>query len=422
MGGGDLNLKKSWHPSTMRNMEKVWKAEQRHDQEKRRIAELQREIRAEKTREDIQKFAEDTGVVEKKDDMKLDWMYKGPSGIVDREEYLLGRRIDKTFEQLEQSEKASTSSAKNSVEYDCVPSSIFSGGNEQVDIARKLQEDPLCLIKKKELETRTQILNNPVKLKQLQEMLRQQKHGKGKKDKKQKKKSKKKQKQQSSESSDSDSNSVDLDALLVAKYNKLKEKLHKTDMVKLGRAESSSSDSEEDNNHREKKQTLSVVHRKRKHDRHYSSEDDEKTSQMSRGYGLVLPDSKKHLSSREPSHGKNKHREDQRVTQKQSEPEATKPWVRTERKKLSEEDLERKRLEMMDNAKWREAVREKNIAKYKAEDRKEKKDNRKTFDKDFLRKQLSYAASKSSVEGRIKANINNIQRSGRSMGENFARR
>ncbi|CAG2064541.1 unnamed protein product, partial [Timema podura] len=111
------NLKKSWHPSTMRNMEKVWKAEQRHDQEKRRIAELQREIRAEKTREDIQKFAEDTGVVEKKDDMKLDWMYKGPSGIVDREEYLLGRRIDKTFEQLEQSEKASTSSAKNSVEY-----------------------------------------------------------------------------------------------------------------------------------------------------------------------------------------------------------------------------------------------------------------------------------------------------------------
>ncbi|CAG2062760.1 unnamed protein product, partial [Timema podura] len=252
--------------------------------------------------------------------------------------------------------------------------------------------------------------------------LRQQKHGKGKKDKKQKKKSKKKQKQQSSESSDSDSNSVDLDALLVAKYNKLKEKLHKTDMVKLGRAESSSSDSEEDDNHREKKQTLSVVHRKRKHDRHYSSEDDEKTSQMSRGYGLVLPDSKKHLSSRESSHGKNKHREEQRVTQKQSEPEATKPWVRTERKKLSEEDLERKRLEMMDNAKWREAVREKNIAKYKAEDRKEKKDNRKTFDKDFLRKQLSYAASKSSVEGRIKANINNIQRSGRSMGENFARR
>ena len=58
------NLKKSWHPSTMRNMEKVWKAEQKHDQEQRRIAELQREIREEIAREDIQKHAEDKGVVE----------------------------------------------------------------------------------------------------------------------------------------------------------------------------------------------------------------------------------------------------------------------------------------------------------------------------------------------------------------------
>lgn len=48
----------------MRNMEKVWKAEQKHDQEKKRIAELQREIREEKAREDIQKYAQDKGVVE----------------------------------------------------------------------------------------------------------------------------------------------------------------------------------------------------------------------------------------------------------------------------------------------------------------------------------------------------------------------
>jgi len=39
-----------------------------------------------------------------------------------------------------------------------------------------------------------------------------------------------------------------------------------------------------------------------------------------------------------------------------------------------------------------------------------------------FRKQLSYAASQGSVEGRIKANINNIQRSGREMNKNFARR
>lgn len=51
----------------------------------------------------------------KKDNMKLDWMYKGPGGVVDREEYLLGRAIDKSFEQMQQAERASTSS-KNTVE------------------------------------------------------------------------------------------------------------------------------------------------------------------------------------------------------------------------------------------------------------------------------------------------------------------
>jgi hypothetical protein len=47
--------------------------------------------------------------------MKLDWMYKGPGGMADREEYLLGRAIDKSFDQMEQAEKASTSS-KNTIE------------------------------------------------------------------------------------------------------------------------------------------------------------------------------------------------------------------------------------------------------------------------------------------------------------------
>jgi uncharacterized MAPEG superfamily protein len=42
-------------------------------------------------------------------------MYKDPGGTVDREEYLLGRAIDKSFEQMQHAEKASASS-KNTVE------------------------------------------------------------------------------------------------------------------------------------------------------------------------------------------------------------------------------------------------------------------------------------------------------------------
>lgn len=47
----------------MKNQERVWKAEQKDNEEKKRIAELQREINAERDKEDMQKFAEDTGVV-----------------------------------------------------------------------------------------------------------------------------------------------------------------------------------------------------------------------------------------------------------------------------------------------------------------------------------------------------------------------
>lgn len=89
----------------MKNIEKVWKAEQQQNQEKKKIAELKKEIEMEKDREDMKKYAEEQGVIEKKDDKKLDWMYKGPNQLINREEYLLGRPIDKSFEQMVQAEK-----------------------------------------------------------------------------------------------------------------------------------------------------------------------------------------------------------------------------------------------------------------------------------------------------------------------------
>ncbi|XP_063236924.1 pre-mRNA-splicing factor CWC25 homolog [Bacillus rossius redtenbacheri] len=424
MGGGDLNLKKSWHPSTMRNMEKVWKAEQKNDQEKRRIAELQREIREERAREDIKKLAEDTGVVEKKDGMKLDWMYKGPSGAVDREEYLLGCRIDKTFEQMEQAEKPSTSaSAKNSVEYDCVPPSIFSGGDEQVDMARKLQEDPLLLIKKKEMETRAQILNNPVKLRQLRDILKQSnKPRKHKKSKRSKKESRRKGRSDSdSDSSDSSGGPAagegeDLDALLVRKYRELKMKLRGADMADLG----SSSGDDDGSSGDDGAPGEEPQGRKRRRGGD-PGEDDGRPGDLSKGYGLLVPDSKKHAQRKAA-------RPDARPGAgvppgpRVAPPDAPKPWAKPDRKRLSEAEMESRRREMVDNAKWREAVREKNVAKYRAEDRRERLQQGRNYDADFSRKQLSYAASKSSIESRIKSKVNNIQRSERSMHENFARR
>lgn len=42
MGGGDLNMKKSWHVNTLSNIERVWKAEQKDAAEKRKIEELRK--------------------------------------------------------------------------------------------------------------------------------------------------------------------------------------------------------------------------------------------------------------------------------------------------------------------------------------------------------------------------------------------
>lgn len=70
------NLKKSWHPSTMKNQERVWKAEQQKAEEDRKMAELQRELKEEREREVLKKTAEESGAIAKKGEEKLDWMYK----------------------------------------------------------------------------------------------------------------------------------------------------------------------------------------------------------------------------------------------------------------------------------------------------------------------------------------------------------
>ena len=56
------NMKKSWHPLTLQNLERVWKAEQKNEAEQKRIAELQQEIKEERAREEMKQFAVDAGL------------------------------------------------------------------------------------------------------------------------------------------------------------------------------------------------------------------------------------------------------------------------------------------------------------------------------------------------------------------------
>lgn len=183
MGGGDLNLKKSWHPSTLRNVERVWKAELVRDQEKAKIEQLQKELQEERDKQEMRQYAENKGVVKKKQE-RLDWMYQGVAGLVDREQYLLGRKVDKNFEIMKKEEDGVED--KNE---DQQPGSIFTMAptNAAVDLENKIREDPLFAIKKQEMKTKKTLLSNPVKMKHLKEMIEQSIKGSKKAHKKKKK-------------------------------------------------------------------------------------------------------------------------------------------------------------------------------------------------------------------------------------------
>ncbi|KAH8234003.1 hypothetical protein KR032_010153, partial [Drosophila birchii] len=239
------NLKKSWHPHTMKNQERVWKAEEQAKMEERKLQDLRKEINEERDREELRRLGESSGVLASSGgaggEAKLEWMYKNSTELINREEYLLGRKIDKSFETLkaeERRQEQNTVGVKqsiNHVEHDCVPFSIREYRNlqstEQVDMQRKTLEDPLMLIKQREMESRRKLLENPVKLKEIHRILKTEqemkaaKEKKSKKSKKSKKKKKKSRKSSDEDSSDSTENSDsddDLDRKLARQVSKLK--------------------------------------------------------------------------------------------------------------------------------------------------------------------------------------------------------
>lgn len=84
----------------------------------------------------------------------MDWMYKGPGqSATDKEDYLLGKAVDKTFEESHRLGGA-IADATPAPLLRPIPSSSAAGpsSSSQVDIGRKVNEDPLVKIKLAERE------------------------------------------------------------------------------------------------------------------------------------------------------------------------------------------------------------------------------------------------------------------------------
>lgn len=114
----------------MKNQKRVWEAEQADKNEKRKLQELQQEIKQERSMEEMKKIGQSSGVIPLDDSKRLEWMYKGGESSLNREEYLTGRSIDKHFEKQDASERQKEQALigvtvrKNHVENEIIPFSI----------------------------------------------------------------------------------------------------------------------------------------------------------------------------------------------------------------------------------------------------------------------------------------------------------
>eukprot|EP01133_Synstelium_polycarpum_P010230 gene10230-11920_t len=165
--------KKSWHVSTMRNREKIWKAEQKDEDERKKIEQLKKERMEEDQIHDLkQMHAQSSGTGKTE---RLDWMYEGAFGLQQQliqrsdeagaesssttSEHLLGKRIEENSMDQEMKKLQS------------IPGALFmntKASTTDQDVKSKLREDPQSLILRKQKEALDKILHNPVEMKRLE--------------------------------------------------------------------------------------------------------------------------------------------------------------------------------------------------------------------------------------------------------------
>lgn len=149
----------------------------------------------------------------------------------------------------------------------------------------------------------------------------------------------------------------------------------------------------------------------------FDDSDEERRYNKPRNFGLVTASGEKIALERKE--------EVKRYTREELKPvrDAPKKQEAKRKKPLTEEEMDVIRAEMMKNADWREKDREMIVKRHRDSEEKEKLNHEKQFDKSFLNRHMKKAQDQlGSVESRIKSNLNNIQRSGRTMDSNFAKR
>lgn len=157
--GGDLNLKKSWHPVLMSNQKRVWEEEQKALEERKKIDQIMKERAEERQIQELQQLQEAAGG--KKRQSRVDWMYNGPSSgqagtTEEMEGYLLGkRRVDGLLKGTDSQKLEKAANEDTFI--------ALQNANTLRDTAAKVREDPMLAIKKQEQAAYEAMMNDPIK-------------------------------------------------------------------------------------------------------------------------------------------------------------------------------------------------------------------------------------------------------------------
>lgn len=197
--------KKGWHTGSLRNIETVWKAEQKHENEQKKLEELRKQIQDEREKSEFRLMQEQAGLVPKQE--RLEFLYDSGlqvGKVAQADEYLLGKPVEEAVQP--ESNVGQVAAKPGALFVEEKPASAN-------DSWRKLHSDPLFAIRQREQEAIAKIKSNPVKMAQIKKAAELKKKLKEEKKKKRKeaklerreKKNRKKQHRSSSEdSSDSD--------------------------------------------------------------------------------------------------------------------------------------------------------------------------------------------------------------------------
>ncbi|KAK8571466.1 hypothetical protein V6N12_027554 [Hibiscus sabdariffa] len=155
--------KKGWHTGSLRNIENVWKAEQKHEAEQKKLEELRKQIHEERERSEFRLLQEQAGLVPKQE--RLDFLYDSGLAVGKGTSSSAAGGSGAGFKALEEALPSSKPADSSANQPSSAPGALFEDKPHSANDAwRKLHSDPLLMIRQREQEALARIKNNPVQM------------------------------------------------------------------------------------------------------------------------------------------------------------------------------------------------------------------------------------------------------------------